>query len=76
MPTVDDLKKNTAKLISDIDEFFKKDVTNPYKLLTDLAKILTLTGGAVLGELKVVGTILRGAGKILEGYVKHKEKKA
>jgi len=75
MPTVNSLKKNTAKLISDIDDFFKKDVTNPYTLLTDLAKILTITGNAILGELKIIGTILKGAGKILEGYVKHKEKK-
>ena len=47
MSTIDDFKKKTAKLLLDIEEHKRKNAINPYKLLKDLAKILTITGVAV-----------------------------
>jgi len=70
MPTVEDFKKETGKLLKDIEEYQRlKKVVNPYTLITNIAKVLEV-GAQLVSPLIIPAAVLKYSAKFLIAYVK------
>jgi len=72
MPTVEDFKKQSKRLLDDIEEYERlRKVVDPYKLLTNIAKVLEV-GAGLVSSLVIPAAVLKWSAKILLAYVKVK----
>lgn len=74
MPTIQDFKQETTNLLVAIEDYKSTPVVNPYKLLTRVAMVLSVAGGVVAPELKVLSLVFKGLGRLMKAYSEYKGK--
>ena len=76
MPSIEEWKLETQKLLDDIEKYKNEPIVSPYTILGGIAQIMITGASIIVPETKVLGWIVKGltyAGNFLKTYSEKKK---